>query len=113
MLNVSYLRTFGYILVKRSDEKGYIKCLIHPANCLCATIYHDRKNKLAFLVNFFSDEKHLERCLKDNIFDNDYKEVVVYTNTDWRDKYQFAKIWAKHGYKVTLKTSKRWKRKAK
>lgn len=112
MLNVSYLKTYGYVVVKREPSgKKYI-CKIHPANCLYATIWHDRQNKLAHLVDFFSDTKHLERCLKDNIF-IDYIKIVIYTNTDFREKYQVAKLWSKYGFEVTLKTCKRWRRNAK
>lgn len=112
MLNVSYLKTYGYVMVKRTDNKGYLKCLIHPANCLYATIYHDRKEKLAHLVDFFSDTKHLKRCLKGNIFIN-YKKIVIYSNTDWKNRYSVAKIWADYGWHVELKKAKRWKRNAK
>lgn len=111
MLNVSYMRTYGYINVLGTDNKTIYKSLIHPANALFGCVYHDRKRKLAHLITFAVDLKHLERCLKDNLDKENFTKIVIYINTDWKERFQVAKLFAKYGYPVEMKSCKRWRRK--
>lgn len=110
MLRVSYLKTYGYMIIKRSDGQGTFKSLFHPANALYGLIYHDRKNKLAHLINFAVDIKHLKRCLKDEIFLEDTVKIVIYTNTDWKERFKVAELFQKFNYPIEMKYAKRWKR---
>lgn len=107
MLRVSYTKTYGYINVLGTDNKTIFKSLIHPANALFGCVYHDRKQHLAHLITFAVDMKHLERCLKDNLDKENFTKIVIYINTDWKEKFQVVKLFAKYGYNVEMKLAKR------
>ena len=118
MLNVSYLKTYGYMMIKGYPSGKYLKCKIHPTNALFATIYHhkevDENGKIthyAELANFACDYGHLRRCLKNKVAYEDTKVIVIYTNTDWNDKWKVAQTFQKYGYNVQMKPCKRWTKK--
>lgn len=55
MLNVSYATTYGVVRVISHDGKKTFSVKIHPANALCAFIYHfkgEDGKKYAQLWNF-------------------------------------------------------------
>lgn len=113
MLNVCYHSTYGYINVLGTDGETIFKSLLHPANCLVGCVYHDKKNHLAHLVFWANDMGHLKRCLQDHLDIENFKKIVIYTNTDWKERYKVAELFQKYGYNVEMKPCKRWHRKPK
>ena len=111
-VNVSYRVKYGYMVMLANDKKTWLKCDIHPANCLFATIYHYKQpnpqtqklEKWSSLVNWFNDLKHLKRCFDpiDPIYSkSELKKVVLYTNL--KDFEKIAKIIANCGFEVVIK----------
>lgn len=107
MLYVDYTTKYGYALMQANDGKTYLKVGIYKANCLFASVYRYKDNKgqrMAQLVGFYSDLKHLQRCYKpqDPIYRKDQiKKVVLYTNL--KDVGKVAEIIAKGGFKVDIR----------
>lgn len=110
MLNVWYNEKYGHIDVLGSDGKTIFKSLIHPCNALFSCVYHDKKNKLAHLVTYTVSFQHLKNCLKDNLNKENFKKIVIYINTNWKERFKVTELFQKYGYNVEMKVCKRWKR---
>lgn len=68
MLQVDYRIHYGSVTIFQESDKTEYTIDIHPANALCAFIYHFEENgkKYASLLNFLADEQHIKNCLKEN-----------------------------------------------
>ena len=67
MLRVDYKITYGEIKYRQASDGQLFTVAIHPANALCAFIYHYKTaegTKMAQLVSFFADEQHIRNCEK-------------------------------------------------
>lgn len=67
MLRVNYKITYGEIKVRQASDNRLYTNKIHPANALCAFVYHYKAEdgtKMAQLISFFADEQHIRNCEK-------------------------------------------------
>lgn len=67
MLQVNYKITYGEIEVRQASDNRLVTIKIHPANALCAFIYHykdENGTKMAQVVGFFANEQHIKNCEK-------------------------------------------------
>jgi hypothetical protein len=93
--------------VKNHDETKVLTVKIHPANALCAFIYHYRQEdgqKMAQLWNFLCDLDHAKRIIKNSsdhtLLGTDV--VSVKLNVYYKEARQLIIPMAKSGYKVTV-----------
>jgi len=107
MLRVNYLISYGEVKVKNHDETKVLTVKIHPANALCAFIYHYRQEdgqKMAQLWNFLCDLDHAKRIIKNSsdhtLLGTDV--VSVKLNVYYKEARQLIIPMAKSGYKVTV-----------
>lgn len=106
MLRVNYLITYGIVKVKNHDETKVLTVKIHPANALCAFVYHYRREdgqKMAQLWNFLNDLGQAKRIIKDT---SDHtllgtSVVSVKLNVYYKEARQLIMPMAQSGYKVT------------
>lgn len=103
MLRVDYSITYGVIRVKNLAGK-ICNVKIHPANALCAFIYHykdEKGKKFAQLVNFLSNTQHIKNIMKDhkNLMGEDV--VGVKLNVYYKEARTLVEPMCKSGYKVT------------
>ena len=107
MLRVDYTVTYGIVKVKNHDETKVLTVKIHPANALCAFIYHYRREdgtKMAQLWNFLADTEHARRIIK-NSSDHTLlgtSVVSVHLNVYYKEARQLIMQMTKSGYKVTV-----------
>lgn len=104
MLRVNYKITYGELKVKSWDGSKVCKVKIHPANALCAFIYHyknEKGEKMAQLWNFLGDTQHIKNIMKDyhTLLGEDV--VSVKLNVYYKEAQQLVVPMAKSGYKVT------------
>lgn len=104
MLRVNYQISYGEVKVKSSDGSKVLTVKIHPANALCAFIYHyknDKGEKMAQLWCFLTDNKHIKNIMKDykTLLGKDV--VSVKLNMYYKESLQLVKPMAESGYKVT------------
>ena len=107
MLRVSYTTTYGEVKVRNHDGSEVYKVKIHPANALCAFIYHyvgDDGKRYAQLWNFLLDLEHAKRIMKNScdhtLLGTDV--VSVKLNVYYKEAMSLVKVMAKSGYKVTV-----------
>lgn len=111
-LSVNYKITYGEyteIQDKPDGTKGTYRIKIHWANALCAFIHHytnDKGEKIAQLVNFYADEKHLKNVIKSwgdplTLGDHYTKVKNVKLNIYYKEAQTLLKALTKCGYKVT------------
>ena len=107
MLRVDYTVTYGIVKVKNHDGSKKLTVKIHPANALCAFIYHYRREdgqKMAQLWNFLCDLDHAKRIIK-NTTDHTLlgtSVVSVKLNVYYKEARQLILPMTKSGYKVTV-----------
>lgn len=104
MIRVNYQIEYGVVRVRSWDGEKICKVKIHPANALCAFIYHYRDEKgvgMAQLWNFLGDTKHIKNIMKDykTLLGEDV--VSVRLNVYYKEAQQLVKPMAQSGYKVT------------
>ena len=103
MLRVDYKTTYGEVKVKNMNG---ITCnvKIHPANALCAFIYHykdEKGEKYAQLWNVLIDANHIKNIMKE------YKTLLgenvssIKLNVYYKEAQTLVKPMAQSGYKVT------------
>lgn len=106
MLRVNYLISYGEVKVRNHDETKVLTVKIHPANALCAFIYHYRREdgqKMAQLWNFLCDLDHAKRLIK-NTLDHTLlgtSVVSVKLNVYYKEARQLIMPMTQSGYKVT------------
>lgn len=106
MLRVNYQISYGEVKVKGADGKHVCNVKIHPANALCAFIYHyknEKGEKMAQLWNFLADTQHVKNIMK-NCSDHTLlgtSVVSVKLNVYYKEAQQLVKPMAQSGYKVT------------
>lgn len=107
MLRVNYKIEYGELKVKSADGKHVCKVKIHPANALCAFIYHykdDNGEKMAQLWMFLGDMQHVNNIMKNS---NDHtllgtSVVSCKLNAYYKEARQLIVPMAKSGYKVSV-----------
>ena len=104
MLHVNYQITYGVVKVKSWDGGKICTVKIHPANALCAFIYHykDEKGvKMAQLWNFLGDTQHIKNIMKQypTLLGEDV--VSVKLNVYYENARKLIPSMCKSGYKVT------------
>lgn len=106
MVRVDYTVTYGEVRVKNHDG-SICNVKIHPANALCAFIYHYRQEdgqKIAQLWSFLADVGHANRVIKNSadhkLFGSDV--VSVKLNVYYKEACQLIMPMAKSGYKVNV-----------
>ena len=107
MLRVDYKTTYGVVRVKSHDGSKVYNVKIHPANALCAFIYHYKEEdgtKMAQLWSFIGNMAHAKRIMK---FNDDHtllgSDVVsVRLNVYYKESQQLVNLMAKSGYKTTV-----------
>ena len=103
MLRVDYTTSYGEVKVKNIDKVITIK--IHPANALCAFIYHYRDSldvRMAQLWMFLADTQHINNIMKNEGKLFPYSDIVsVRLNVYYKEARQLVKPAAQSGYKVT------------
>lgn len=104
MLRVNYKIEYGEVKVKSLDGSKVFKVKIHPANAMCAFIYHyknEKGEKMAQLWNFINDKQHIKNIMKD------YKTLLgedvisVKLNVFFKNAFELVVPMSKSGYKVT------------
>lgn len=115
MLRVNYLTTYGVVKVKSADGKRTFDVKIHPANALCAFIYHykdengvyhykdENGDKYAQLWMFLADKQHIKNIMK-NSGDHTLlgtSVVSVKLNVYYKEARTLIEPMCKSGYKVT------------
>lgn len=106
MLRVSYTTTYGEVKVKNHNETKVLTVKIHPANALCAFIYHykdEKGDKYAQLWNFLADTQHIKNIMK-NSSDHTLlgtSVVSVKLNVYYKEARTLIEPMCKSGYKVT------------
>lgn len=107
MLNVDYQISYGEVKVRNHDETKVLTVKIHPANALCAFIYHYRREdgvRMAQLWNFLADLDHAKRVIKNSgdhtLLGTDV--VSVKLNVYYKEAQQLVKPMAMSGYKVSV-----------
>lgn len=107
MLRVNYQITYGVVKVKSADGSATLSVKIHPANALCAFIYHykdENGQKMAMLWNFLGDVQHIKNIMK-NSSDHTLlgtSVVSVSLNVYYKESMQLVKPMAESGYKVSV-----------
>lgn len=107
MVRVDYTTTYGIVKVRNHDDTKVLTVKIHPANCLCAFIYHYQREdgvKMAQLWNFLCDTDHARRIIK-NTCDHTLlgtSVVSVKLNVYYKEAQQLVKPMAQSGYKVSV-----------
>ena len=105
MLHVNYTINYGVVKV-RSDVDGKLyKVDIHPANALCAFIYHyknEKGTKMARLWNFINDKQHIKNIMKEfgNLLGDEVESVKL--NLFYKEAQALVEPMAKSGYKVEV-----------
>ena len=103
MLRVNYQISYGEVKVKSWDGSKVCTVKIHPANALCAFIYHyknDKGEKIAQLWNFLGDAQHIKNIMKDYKTLLGENVVSVKLNMYYKESQQLVKPMAQSGYKV-------------
>lgn len=101
MLHVNYQIVYGEVYGHNVDGTKW-KVLIHPANALCAFIYHYVENgeKRASLWNFLADGQHIRNIMKNcGTLLGDYVDKVK-LNLYHDEMKKLVAPCAKSGYKV-------------
>lgn len=124
MLNVSYKNRIGYYIkterYPKDEPVRKFKNWICHANCLWADMYfykvdedyerfgkkYKKGDKMAQLVCFFSDIKHLKTCLNNGIYD-DCDNFHFYEEQMYDKIWSAVKILAKAGKKIIIETNKK------
>lgn len=103
MLRVNYQISYGEVKVNNAGKVSTIK--IHPANALCAFIYHYKDSlgvKMAHLWMFLADTQHINNIMKNEGKLFPYSDIVsVRLNVYYKEARQLVKPAAQSGYKVT------------
>lgn len=108
MLRVNYKITYGEIKVRQASDNRLYTNKIHPANALCAFVYHYKAEdgtKMVQLIDFFADEQHIKNCEK-NFSSHDPIDlfcgeiVSVKLNLFYKESRTLLKYIVKH-HKVT------------
>ena len=105
MLRVNYLIEYGSVKVKSVDGEHVCNVKIHPANALCAFIYHyknDKGEKMSQLWNFLGDTQHIKNIMK-NSSDHTLlgtSVVSVKLNVYYKEARTLVEPMCKSGYKV-------------
>lgn len=107
MLNVSYKNKIGHFTQTENREDGVRKFRIDicHANCLCAMMYFYKNaegENIAQVVSFFTDIKHVKRCIKDGMF-NHWSNFVFNAKECDAEMWKFIRLLANNGKKVTIK----------
>lgn len=106
MLRVSYGISYGEVKVRNHNETKVLTVKIHPANALCAFIYHykdENGEKYAQLWNFINDKQHINNIMK-NSSDHTLlgtSVVSVKLNVYYKEARTLVEPMCKSGYKVT------------
>lgn len=122
MLNVSYKNRIGYYTKteKWPDEpECKFKNWICHANCLWADMHfykvdkdyerfgkkYKKGDKMAQLIGFFADNKHLKTCLDHGVYDN-CDHFHFFADQMDAEIWQAVKLLSKAGKKVIIESSK-------
>lgn len=105
MLHVNYQIEYGLVKVKTWDGSKICNVKIHPANALCAFIYHyknEKGEKVAQLWNFLGDTQHIKNIMKQypTLLGEDV--VSVKLNVYYENARKLIQPMCKSGYKVSV-----------
>ena len=105
MLRVNYQIEYGEVKVKSWDGSKVFNVKIHPANALCAFIYHYKDEngvKMAQLWMWLGDMQHVNNIMK-NSDDHTLLGTSVVScklNVYYKESRQLIEPMCKSGYKV-------------
>lgn len=104
MLRVNYQISYGEVKVRNHNKTKVFNIKIHPANALCAFIYHYKEEdgtKMAQLWNFLADTQHIKNIMKGykTLLGEDV--VSVKLNAYYKEARTLIEPMCKSGYKVT------------
>lgn len=109
MLHVDYKNPYGYYTLTQKQEYGVkkFKITLCRANCLWADIYFYKNEEKKSMVNphaFSLDTQHLERCLKNHVYD-EANNFVLYAKEIQKESqiWKAIRILTKYGKTVTIK----------
>ena len=104
MLRVNYLIEYGSVKVRTWDGERICNVNIHPANALCAFIYHyknDKGEKMSQLWNFLADTQHIRNIMKEHKTLLGEEVVSVKLNVYYKEARTLIEPMCKSGYKVS------------
>lgn len=106
MLNVSYQNKIGHYTQKDHTSEGYKEYRIDicHANCLCALMYFftdENGEKMSRVHGFFTDTKHLKKCIANSLFDN--CDDFVFNSSEMSSEiWSMVKVLVGAGKKVNI-----------
>jgi len=106
MIHAYYNAKIGTVFTNYFDKPMQVG--IYRSNCLCAFVWRGRDEKtgekIANLVNFYSDKKHIENQIKANgdlyITPGDITSIRL--NTYYKESMVLAKYFTQEHHTVTL-----------
>lgn len=104
MLHVNYRIEYGSVKVKSASGEHICNVKIHPANALCAFIFHyknDKGEKMSQLWNFLGDTQHIRNIMREHKTLLGEDVVSVKLNVYYKEARTLIEPMCKSGYKVS------------
>lgn len=108
MVNVEYKKPYGTYTLTQKDSQGEkkFKITLCRANCLWAEMVffkNDKGEDMVQLYNFFSDIKHMKKCIKSGLLkDMDNFRFHAKRIEGNKSIWEAIKLLAENGKKVTI-----------